>query len=438
MSWGGQPHYPLLSPARVSPTIRVLLVEDNEVYRSSLELLLGLQPGLEVVGAVGERRRRRRAARSSRRPSWLMDYRLPGLDGAAATPGRLARPRRGVVCLTAEATRRSARRSSTRARSRSSRRAARSSGSPTRSAPRGRRRDRPRATRLPAVELTRPTTAIVLDSTSDFVDARERHANMRVVPLYVLFDGEPLRDQVDIPGGVLRAPPERHPLPTTSQPTPADFVAVYEELVGRATTRIWSLHLSAKLSGTFASAGRAAEQIGGDIVRVVDTGSASLAVALLAEAIDRRLERGSTDEQIEELVDRFLRDNGVVFTVGTLEYLQKGGRIGKGQALAGSLLNVKPILSVEDGVIIPIARVRGRQKALKEFEQLFTAGTEDRAGLRIAIAHAKAPEWIVELTEDRLADAPAGDDRPGSSRSARSSAPVQTGAVGFFWFQDEA
>ena len=99
---------------------------------------------------------------------------------------------------------------------------------------------------------------------------------------------------------------------------------------------------------------RAAEQLGGDIVRVVDTETASLACALLAEAIDRRLERGTTDEEVEELVDRFKDVNRVVFTVDTLEYLQKGGRIGKAQALAGSLLHVKPILSVRDGVIEPV------------------------------------------------------------------------------------
>ena len=188
------------------------------------------------------------------------------------------------------------------------------------------------------MELTRATTAIVLDSTSDFVDASERHANMRVVPLYVLFDGEPLRDQVDISSEQFyERLASASTLPTTSQPTPADFLAVYEELVAAGYTRIWSLHLTSKLSGTHESAVRAAEELGGDVVRVVDTETASLACALLAEAIDRRLERGSTDEEVEQLVERFLRDNGVVFTVGTLEYLQKGGRIGKGQALAGRL-----------------------------------------------------------------------------------------------------
>jgi len=289
------------------------------------------------------------------------------------------------------------------------------------------------------MELTRQNTAIVLDSTSDFVDARERHSNMRVVPLYVLFDGEPFRDQVDIDSaGFYERLARASSLPTTSQPTPADFLACYEELVREGFERIWSLHLTSKLSGTHESAVRAAAELGGDRVRVVDTETASLACALLAEAIDRRLERGTTDEEIEGLVERFLRENGVVFTVGTLEYLQKGGRIGKGQALAGSLLNVKPILSVEDGVIVPVARARGRQKALQEFERLFTAETEDREGLHLAIAHANAPEWIDVLTELATRSRPKATIDLVEPLGAVVGTHAGPGAVGFFWFQDSA
>ena len=169
---------------------------------------------------------------------------------------------------------------------------------------------------------------------------------------------------------------------------------------------------------------RAAEQLGGDIVRVVDTETASLAVALLAEAIDRRLERGTTDETVEALVERFKDENRVVFTVDTLEYLQKGGRIGKAQALAGSLLHVKPILSVRDGVIEPVGRVRGRQKAVAEFAKLFEA---DERGSRRAPGCDRPRERAgVDRDPDRHG---AGDpaERRGSSssrRSARSSGPT--------------
>ena len=287
------------------------------------------------------------------------------------------------------------------------------------------------------MDLTRDNTAIVLDSTSDFFDARDRHSNMRIVPLYVLFDGEALRDHVDIgPAAFYERLASSKTLPTTSQPTPADFLACYEELRAAGFARIWSLHLTSKLSGTYESAVRAAEQLGGDIVRVVDTETASLACALLAEAIDRRLERGTTDEEVEELVARFKDVNRVVFTVDTLEYLQKGGRIGKAQALAGSLLHVKPILSIRDGVVEPIGRVRGRQKAIEEFSKLFAAETEDGDGLRLAIAHANAPEWVDVLTEMAHRVRPRSTVELVETLGAVVGAHAGPGAVGFFWFQD--
>jgi DegV family protein with EDD domain len=288
------------------------------------------------------------------------------------------------------------------------------------------------------VRLTRENTAIVLDSTSDLLDARDRHANMRLVPLYVLFeDGKPLRDHVDIAQGEFY---ERlagaKALPTTSQPTPGDFLACYEELLGAGFERIWSLHLTSKLSGTYESAVRAAEQLPGDPVRVVDSETASLAVALLAEAIDRRLVDGTSDEEVGELVERFKRTNRVVFTVDTLEYLQKGGRIGKAQALAGSLLNVKPILTVEDGVVVPVGRVRGRQKALQEFARIFAEQSEDREGLRVAIAHANAAEWIDVLKDMATKVRPKSTLELVQLLGAVVGTHAGPGAVGFFWFQD--
>ena len=287
------------------------------------------------------------------------------------------------------------------------------------------------------MELTRESTAVVLDSTSDFVDARERHANMRIVPLYVLFDGVPLRDQVDIaPAAFYERLAAARTLPTTSQPTPEDFLACYRELLDAGYARIWSLHLSSKLSGTYESARRAADELGGGHVRPVDTGTASLACALLAEAIDRRLARGTSDEEIEELVGRFERTNRVVFTCATLEYLQKGGRIGKAQALAGSLLNVKPILEIRDGVVEPVGRVRGRQKALEEFGRLFTDDTQDRDGLRTAIAHANAPEWVDVLTDLVARARPRATVDLVEPLGAVVGTHAGPGAVGFFWFQD--
>ena len=196
------------------------------------------------------------------------------------------------------------------------------------------------------MKLTQANTAIVLDSTADFPEAHERFANWRMVPLYVRFGDESRRDYVGIgPEEFYERLRTVTELPTTSQPTPGDFLAAYEELT--EYERIYSLHLSAKLSGTFESARTAAAELG-DKVRVVDTATASAAIAMLAFAIQRRLERGTIDEEIDELVTRFKSDAGLIFTVDTLEFLQKGGRIGKAAAFAGNLLHIKPILTIED------------------------------------------------------------------------------------------
>jgi DegV family protein with EDD domain len=284
------------------------------------------------------------------------------------------------------------------------------------------------------MNLTAANTGVVLDSTSDWPEAATRFPNMRVVPLYVRFGDETFRDHVDLaPRDFyerLRQAPE---LPTTSQPTPRDFADAYEQLAG--FERLYVLTVSAKLSGTFQSAELAAEGEGGR-VRIVDTETASMAMAMLALAIQRRLERGTTEDEIDALIERFRRDNRVVFTVGTLEYLAKGGRIGKAQAMAGTILNVRPILSVEEGVIVPIARVRGRQKALEEFGRLLTAGTENRAGLHLAIAHADAPEWVEVLTDLIRKARPLAEIDVVAMLGAVVGTHAGPGAVGFFWFQD--
>jgi DegV family protein with EDD domain len=284
------------------------------------------------------------------------------------------------------------------------------------------------------VNLTTENTAIVLDSTSDYPEAPSRFPNMRFVPLYVRFGDETFRDYVELGPGEFYEKLRVSPVtPATAQPTPQDFVSAYEEL--GAYERIYSLHVSAKVSGTFQSAELAAEEVG-DKVRVVDSRSASLAIAMLAHAIQRKLAGGTTDEDIDALVERFHSDCEVVFTVETLEYLQRGGRIGKAQAIAGSLLNLLPVLAIEDGEVVAVARVRGRKKALAEFERRFVEATTERPGLRVAIAHADAADWVGTLSELVWRVRPNAEIEFTSTLGAVVGTHAGPGAVGFFWFQD--
>ena len=285
------------------------------------------------------------------------------------------------------------------------------------------------------MNLTSENTAIVLDSTSDYPDAPARFPNMRFVPLYVRFGDDTYRDYVELGPAEFYEKLRISPVtPSTAQPTPQDFVNAYEELSGYE--RIYSLHVSAKVSGTFQSAELAAQEVGGEKVIVVDTMTASLAIAMLSHAIQRRLARGTTDEEISALVDRFHAHSDVLFTVETLEYLQRGGRIGKAQAIAGGLLNLRPVLGVKDGEVVAIARVRGRQKALAEFERRFVEATTDGPGLHVAIAHADADEWVGTLSELAWRVRPNAEIEFTSTLGAVVGTHAGPGAVGFFWFQD--
>jgi DegV family protein with EDD domain len=286
------------------------------------------------------------------------------------------------------------------------------------------------------VNLTAENTAIVLDSTADFPDAHDRFPNWRVVPLYVNFGTDSFKDGVELTAHEfyerLRAANET---PTTSQPTPGDFLAAYEELAGYE--RILSIHLAANLSGTFQSAGTAAEQLGDGRVRTIDSESASVAITMLALAIQRRLESGTTDEEVDELVDRYKRDHGLLFTVDTLEFLARGGRIGRGKAFAGQLMNVKPILSIQDSEVVPVKRVRGNRKAFQEFVDALETHTTDTPSLRVGIADADAPERTRQLEKMVRDIRPQATIETETTLGAVIGAHAGPGAVGFFWFTDD-
>ena len=284
--------------------------------------------------------------------------------------------------------------------------------------------------------LSAESTAIVLDSTSDVPEGHSR-PSWRVVPLYVRFgDGEAKREYVDISTAEFyRLLRESDQPPKSAQPSPADFAAVFEEL--SAYEHILCVVLSAKLSGTFGSAELAAQDFGGK-VRVIDSKVTSGGTVILADAIQRRLDRGTDDEEIDALAERFRQERGLLFTVDTLEYLVRGGRIGKAAGLAGQLLSVKPILAFDDGEVAPLKRVRGRAKALGELVEIFRQSTEgqDDSSLHVGVGHAEAKEDCDELVR-RVQGA-----RPSASLDIVTTlGPVigthgGPGTLGLFWFWD--
>jgi DegV family protein with EDD domain len=285
------------------------------------------------------------------------------------------------------------------------------------------------------MELTAQNTAIVVDSTADFPEAPQRFPNWRVVPLYVRFGDESYQDYVELePEAFYARLRTETATPSTSQPTPGDFLSVYEGLSGYE--RILSLHIAGKLSGTIESARAAARLLGDERVRTLDSQSASAAIAMLGLAIQRRLERGTSDDEVDELVERYRQETALLFTVETLEYLARGGRIGRARAWAGELLNIKPILTIADGEVIPVKRARGNRKAFLEFESAFTSSTRDVPSLRVGIAHADAPGRAEALTELVRRTRPAAQLELVTTLGPVVGAHAGPGTVGFFWFDD--
>ena len=286
------------------------------------------------------------------------------------------------------------------------------------------------------MNLTAENTAIVVDSTADFPEAPERFPNWRVVPLYVRFGDESYRDYVELaPDAFYERLRRAEQTPTTSQPTPADFVAAYEDLAGYE--RILSVHIAGKLSGTIESARTAAQMLGDERVRTIDSESASAAIAMLGLAIQRRLERGTTDEEIDELAAQYRRAAGLLFTVDTFEYLVRGGRVGRARGWAGELLHIKPILSIREGEVLPVKRVRGNRKAFLEFERAFEADTRDSPALKVGLAHADAPERAEALRKMVRQTRPSAEIEHVGMLGPVLGAHAGPGTVGFFWFGDD-
>jgi len=285
------------------------------------------------------------------------------------------------------------------------------------------------------VKLTAENAAIVVDSTADFPEAPERFPNWRVVPLYVRFGDESFRDYVELaPSAFYERLRSAEQTPTTSQPTPGDFLAAYEDLADYE--RILSLHIAGKLSGTIESARTAAQMLGGERVRTIDSESASVAIAMLGLAIQRRLEAGTTDEEIDELASRYRSEAALLFTVDTFEYLVRGGRVGRARGWAGELLHIKPILTIDEGEVVPVKRVRGNRKAFLEFASAFEGTTDDSPSLKVGIAHADAPERAEALRKMVRETRPSAEIEHVATLGPVLGAHAGPGTVGFFWFDD--
>jgi DegV family protein with EDD domain len=209
------------------------------------------------------------------------------------------------------------------------------------------------------------TIKIVTDSTCDLPPGLDKELGITVVPVYLRFGDEVFHDRVDISEDEFYRRLIHDPIhPNTTQPTPQDFTEVYKELSKKADGII-SIHVSGKLSGTCNSALQGIEAAGKVCpIEVIDSQEVTMGLGLLAISANTLAQSGKSLPQVVKEVKQMIPSIHVLALLDTLKYLALGGRIGKVQALLGSILNVKPMLTVKDGALAPTGRVRSRTKGI--------------------------------------------------------------------------
>lgn len=250
--------------------------------------------------------------------------------------------------------------------------------------------------------------ALVCDSTADLPDEDVPALGVTIVPLSVHFGDEVFRDHVDIsPAEYLDRLQGSSVVPSTSQPSPAAFSGVYDR-VGVDADAILVLCLSSKLSGTFQSARLGIDDTSiSTPIHVVDSLSASTGLGLQVRRARELIESGMAADRIAATLESETQRYQLVFFADTLEYLQRGGRIGRASAVVGSLLKVKPILGCEEGVVVPIERTRTRSRAI---DGLIEIAAANRSAARLGILHDGRHPADLDRVRDAVRDlAPEGE-----------------------------
>jgi len=238
---------------------------------------------------------------------------------------------------------------------------------------------------------------IVTDSGADLPDQLTKELGITVVPLYIRFGEEVYRDRVSISADEFYERLTHDPVhPSTTQPGPQDFLEAYQKLSADADG-IVSIHISGKLSGTCNSALMAKDMLEGECpVEVVDSETLTMSLGLIVIAAAEMAKAGESMDKIVEWVKQAIPKTYLFFLLDTLEYLKKGGRIGKAKALLGSILSVKPMLTMKDGELVPAGQARTRAKGMdKLFDFVENAGNIQD----LAVVYNTTPDEAQNLAE---------------------------------------
>ena len=245
---------------------------------------------------------------------------------------------------------------------------------------------------------------IVTDSTMDMTIEEAEQLGVVIVPLSVSINGETYLDRVEIqPSDFIETMKHLEDLPKSSQPSAGTFLEVYDRL-GEEGYEVLSIHMTGKMSGTVRSAESAA-QMTNTKVTVLDSKFISMALQFQVREAVKMANQGKSMEEILERLNHVCENTKLYIMVDTLENMVKGGRIGKGKAFIGSLLNIKPIASLEGAEYNPVAKVRSHSQVVKWLAKQFAEDVKGKTISGVGIVHAEAYELsakikksIIELT----------------------------------------
>jgi len=246
--------------------------------------------------------------------------------------------------------------------------------------------------------------ALVTDSSSDLTREIYQENGITVVPLTVHFGDESFIDTVEISSSEFFDKLKRSQvMPKTSQPSPADFVAVYQRLL-KSHDFVFSVHISSKMSGTVQSAQIAAETVNPDVIEVVDGRAVSLVTGLMVLEAAEAIRQGKSVDDVRESIQHVMGSFGLYWTLDTLEYLQKNGRIGRATAFIGGLLSIKPIMSIEEGEIAGVERVRGSNRVFPRILELMHSRIRPGAPIDVIVLHAddepRGKRWLADVKSE--------------------------------------
>ncbi|OIU71320.1 DegV family protein [Rossellomorea aquimaris] len=275
---------------------------------------------------------------------------------------------------------------------------------------------------------------IVTDSTGDLTEKEINDLDIHVVPLSITIDGETYLDRVELnPSSFLEKMRNSKELPKSSQPPAGAFLEKYDEL-GKDGSIILSIHMTGNMSGTVRSAESAAEMSSSQ-VKVVDSRFISRGLAFQVIEAAKLAKAGKSLEEILSSIEEIRNNTDLFVVVDTLENLVKGGRIGKGRAMIGSLLNIKPIASLAGGEYTPVAKVRSHSQVVKYLTSQFVDDVKGKTIRGVGLVHADGMK-LAQNIKNKIKEKTGFDDFEIGETTPVISTHTGIGAIGFMYYTD--